>query len=282
MTPVELCATLKKVFAGEDADLLAALADAVTEHDEREAPTPTELVTHLTTRPRPTVLHATHDDRSLAMLIEYVDGVTGLNALESWFFAFDGDRVARVTGVRGRRFPIKAEFAHRAVNPYLAGFGLRAARVDDVAVVRQAAAAVFSYLTREEPFEIEHALLNDDLVYIPICWIGCAGFLVERASWNPILLGSAMVLEVHVWAYYRGFADGQTPAACRNDLIITSIHDREATRRVLRRVVRSADLERLPLRVSNVDLYFLRSDFWKAELKGAFTFRIEPPSVDDE
>lgn len=282
MTPGDLHTLLTKVFAGESADLLAALTEAVTESDEAVALTPSALAEHLTALPRPEVLHAMHDDRSLAMLLEFVDDVTGLNALESWFFTFDGECVVRATGVRGRRFPMRAELTHRVVDPYLAGFDLRAPRLDDLEVVRRAAAAVFAYLEREEPFEFDRALLNDDLVYIPIGWIGCIGFLVERSSGSAILLGSGIGLNVHVWAYYRGFADGEDSASRRNDLIITSICDPHATRRVLRRIVRSADLDRLPLRVCDVDLYFLRNDLWKAELKGAFTFRIEPPSVETE
>ena len=100
----------------------------------------------------------------------------------------------------------------------------------------------------EATFERSDALLNDEIVYVPYGWIGCVGFIVTRSTWTPVLLGSGIPVHVHVWAHYRGFANGETGADRPNDLVITAIKDRNAAQRTLRRVGNVPELDELPFR----------------------------------
>ena len=276
MTPSELLQRLKAMLAGERTGFLEAFRDGALASDGSASLTPQEIVDHLA--PLEAVLvHATCDDASLTTVIEAVDEVTGSSLRESWTFVIEAGFVQKTIVCRGGPLiQARPALAYRQVEPYLAGFDLRYPEPADEAVLRRAADVVSKREGREAVFEHADVLLNEDIVYVPYTWIGCVGFLVDRATWTPVLLGSGIPLRVHVWARYRGFADGDTSAERLNDLVVTAVNNRAATRQALARLRNLPDLDRLPFRLRNIDLYFSREALWKAELKGDFRFQVEP------
>lgn len=131
---------------------------------------------------------------------------------------------------------------------------------------------------------VDDLLANDDLVLVPSRGIGSAGFLVNRTTWHAWELGSGRSPAEHIWAHYKGFADGQTERL--NDIVILHIHDEAATQRFLRDCFTGRfywnDLRPMlrerPARIRDVEWYFLRDDLWRAELFRWFEFRVEPAS----
>jgi hypothetical protein len=155
--------------------------------------------------------------------------------------------------------------------------------------LEQIETSVWRVLESQHEYDRDRILQNDDLVYLPITWIGCVGVLVSKADGRVMALGSPVHVSAHVWAYYRGFADGDTTDERLNDLIILRITDERRTEDVLRRfltfrhivnVVRPG-FQQLPFRITGVDLYFARGVFKEADEQGWFDFEVVPSTRDD-
>ena len=77
------------------------------------------------------------------------------------------------------------------------------------------------------------ALHNVDLSWIPYCFMGSGGFLVERKSNRVIRLDSGFGdIVVYVWAYYKGLLGKQESEGCV-DLRVEAIGDREKARKLI-------------------------------------------------
>jgi hypothetical protein len=241
--------------------------------------TPHEVVDHFMDLTSPRVVHAVCDAAGLSVVVEAVDEVTGLSVREAWSFSLEAGAVTAAHIVCGGSLQqTRRALAHREVEPFLAGFGLRYPEPEDGALIERAAEAVAAHEGHPISFERHDALVNDDLIYVPYGWIGCCGFLVARSTWTATLLGSGIPKRVHVWAYYRGFADGPTSNDRPNDLVILAVRDPRAAQRALKRVGKVPAVDQLPFRFRNVDLYFSREALWRAEIKGDLEFHVEPPS----
>lgn len=280
MRPADLLARLSARFAGEEVDLLGAFApDATVSDGVRDDVTPEEADGELRRLSFPHVLHASHDETSVTLVFRAVDEGREANVFASWSFVLDSGQIRRVIVCS------KSEAITLPVDPRLADFGFRrtarfgADAVADSAAVCRAADVVSASVGREARHDAREVLLNEDLVYIPYGWIGCVGFLVPRSTGSPILLGSGVPRHVHVWAYYRGFADGETSADRPNDLVVIEVREREATARALARVGEVPPDAALPHRFRGVDLYFSREALFRAELRGDFLFRVEPSTA---
>ena len=279
MTPGELLEQLSRLCSGENIRLADAFSPDATGTDGATQLSPAEMVDHLGSLKRPVLLRSTIDRSSVAALIESFYDVSGLTVREAWWFLFSEDRVFRAIVCCGSSFlQVRRDLEYRQVEPYLAGFGLRYPKPDEHSLVQRAVAAVAKDQGLEVTVDPTEALINDEIIYVPYGWIGCAGFRVVRSTWTPILLGSGMPLRVHVWAHYRGFADGPTSADRPNDLVVMSVKDLHAARSALLRIGELPDPLELPFRFQSVDLYFSRPALWEAELKGDLRFRVEPPS----
>jgi hypothetical protein len=156
----------------------------------------------------------------------------------------------------------------------------------EIQSLEQVEIAVWRVISGTHEYDRNRILQNDDLLYLPIRWIGCVGVLVSKADGRVMVLGSGVQLSAHVWAYYRGFADGETSTERLNDLVIVRIADERKTEDVLRcfltfhyivHVVRPG-FRQLPLRITDVDLYFAKGKFKEAEEQGWFDFRVEAPT----
>jgi hypothetical protein len=55
--------------------------------------------------------------------------------------------------------------------------------------------------------------------YLPITWIGCVGVLVDKSSGSAHVLGSAVPLELWLWASNKGFRDP-------SDFVLQAVLDR--------------------------------------------------------
>jgi hypothetical protein len=279
MTPGELLEQLSRLCSGQDCRTGEAFSPEATGTDGATQLSPAEIVAHLRSLKRPAILHSTIDSSSLAALVESFDDVSGLTVRESWWFLFRDTHVVSAIVCCGSSFlQARRDLEYRQVEPYLAGFGLRYPKPDEHALIERAAAAVAETQGADVTVDPTEALLNDEIIYVPYGWIGCVGFLVVRSTWTPILLGSGIPLRVHVWAYYRGFADGETNVDRPNDLLVTMVKDPRAARRALVRVGHLPEPVELPFRFRSVDLYFSREALWEAELKGDLRFQVEPPS----
>lgn len=268
---------LLQLIRGETVDPAAVFAEGATFVAGPTTLTSAQLAERLAAQPGAEVLHAVSDPLGVAVQLEALDEASGLAHREAWMFEVRRGRLVRGSGCAEVLDAPHLTLPARPVEPYLAGFGLRRPELADQAdqaAVQRAVDAVAAHLGRAVRFDPREVMLGDDLVYVPHGWIGCVGFLVPRSGGAPIQLGSGMPLRVHVWAYYRGFADGLTSADRPNDLVITAVRSVEAARRALERVVDHPSFEVLPLRLRSVDLYFSREALWRAELRGDMRFEV--------
>lgn len=83
---------------------------------------------------------------------------------------------------------------------------------------------------------------------------------------------------MHVWAWYRGFADGRTRDLRPNRLTVTVVRDQARLDAVIARLVPAIGVAAVPrgdgLDFTGVDLYFLRGELLAAEDDDAFGFEI--------
>jgi hypothetical protein len=88
----------------------------------------------------------------------------------------------------------------------------------------KAAAAIGDEVSVDEP-----TVHEDRFVHSSVHHIGSAGVLLDRTTGRVYVLGSAHSAEKQIWAIKRGFdLDGE------NRLVITKVHDLEATIQVLK------------------------------------------------
>lgn len=244
-----------------------------------ELETPADVITHLAST-EGSIVHAEVGSTSATVFVDAVDYVTGLSVREAWTFVISDGAVSQIVGCcGGRLIQERQKLAHREVDAYLRGYDLHFVTAAEEPVVALARDVLSTWLGRPVSSDTRDALVNEDLIYIPETWVGCGGFLYDRRAERIILLGSGIPVAVHVWAFYRGFADGETGADRLNDLVITSVRDEAATYRTLRtRLLNPPKLDSLPVRIESIDLYFFREELWKAELRGFFRFDVLPPS----
>lgn len=164
------------------------------------------------------------------------------------------------------------------------GFGPLSRESNEEEVLAKVREAVLRVTGADEPhYNPKQLIANTDLVYVPSHGIGSAGLLVNRVTWQATDLGSAIGPAAHVWAHYKGFAEGA------NDLVILRVADEPETQRVLRDIFSGKyywnlirpKLRELPFRIHEVNLYIARETLWRAELRGWFEFRVEPPTKDE-
>lgn len=82
--------------------------------------------------------------------------------------------------------------------------------------------------------ELDSVTASSDLVYADFPQIGSSGVLLQRSTGRVHLLGSGNSAEAYIWAYYRGF-----DVTGHNRLVITAVHDVEATIEILKRAFRA-------------------------------------------
>ncbi len=95
--------------------------------------------------------------------------------------------------------------------------------------------------------------------YIPYGWIGCAGFIIDKADGYINQLGSCHSLDDCFWAHNRGIKYGYA------DLTITQVNDREGTIDTLMKMGNRAPLNPIPNKSDGNDE---RRTFWTREELG--------------
>jgi hypothetical protein len=80
-------------------------------------------------------------------------------------------------------------------------------------------------------FDATEALEAETWWYVPYAWIGCCGFVVEKATGQVHQMGSNAGLETYLWAQSQGLLWE------RADLVIDAVRDRDVAIRWLQRVV---------------------------------------------
>jgi hypothetical protein len=204
--------------------------------------------------------------------------------------ALPADGVCGICQVRAReeRRVMYARYAVRADDP---------ARVP--MTLEEAAARVAAHLgapvrvgdvREDEIFDARDALEAATWWYVPYFWIGCAGFVVEKATGQVHQMGSNAGLETYLWAQAHGLLWE------RADLVIDEVRDRDAAARWLRRVVSAPSGDHHPLRAPDADeLATMLADppvrfpaqqigLWLPQLRdgveaGAFACHMEPATV---
>ncbi|HRI71001.1 MAG TPA: hypothetical protein PK156_42510, partial [Polyangium sp.] len=135
---------------------------------------------------------------------------------------------------------------------------------------------VYQFDDKEVGYDRHRAVVSDDLFYIPYTWIGCAGYIVERATSTVRTLGSGMGVEAQIWAWYRGVAYD------RNDLEILAVHDLVELESLLREIMGNyrfrtevaPRLAALPCLIKNLRLYPVCERLRRAEINNWFRFQI--------
>ena len=188
------------------------------------------------------ILDSSRSPETASVVFEHVDMRSGALTREAWFLRVRGDRFSRavVCGVpvsSPDKRPLSNAHTPTELELMIDEFGFRPydPATDGDALLSRAHAVVAQELGREPEYAPADVLVNEKLMYFPITWIGCTGFLYRRDNSSAVLLGSAFSPRIHVWAHYRGFAEGKTRDDRRNDLMITEIQDRRRTEDFLRR-----------------------------------------------
>ncbi|GAA3918470.1 hypothetical protein [Litoribacillus peritrichatus] len=140
----------------------------------------------------------------------------------------------------------------------------------------------FEFDPRESGYSIDEVLENNQAYYFPIGWIGCSGHLVVKSNLEVIGFGSYIGPESHIWAYHQGISLEELGKYRRNCISIVSVENKEKTLKVIRRFVEprkvlkeiSPALEKLPVKIKGVDLYFAIADLLEAKYHGWFDYEI--------
>lgn len=166
-------------------------------------------------------LAAVREGDQAALIFDHTDLVLGSTTRHAWAMSLRDGRVHRVetssvalpTPASRRADPAVGSLA------WLNGrFGLHVWRPTDDDDGLSLAAAVDRARTLISPLpelDVDEVLVNADLLVLPIGWIGCSGVLVERATGQVHILGSGFPAATHIWAWYRGFADGKRISTVR-------------------------------------------------------------------
>jgi hypothetical protein len=223
------------------------------------------------------------DDRA-AMMFEALDESTGMGARQLWFVTLAAGRIDRIVGAALERESVPERIDYgRCPNPadhqYLVTHhGFRPAQADERRSVAAAHEALRSVLEAEPEYGTRRVLLNAELIFLPVGWIGCQGALFVRQSGTIELIAGPIPVGVFVWAWYRGFPRGRTANDRRIDLVVTDVRDVGQALRVLGALRASVPAEALrsgitalPLVFSNVDVYFDLPSLWQAEAHGWFS-----------
>jgi hypothetical protein len=142
----------------------------------------------------------------------------------------------------------------------------------------------------EGTFDSRQALEAATWWYVPYSWIGCAGFVVEKATGQVHQMGSNAGLDTYLWAQARGLLWD------RADLVIDAVRDRDAAIRWLRRVVSVPTRDHYPLygpgaeelatMLADLPLRFPAQQIglWLSDLRagieaGAFACHLEPATA---
>jgi hypothetical protein len=239
-----------------------------------------------------TILHMVNSATEASVVFDYLHDGTGMPSRQSWHMVFVDNGISKLTiaseslnVLQSRRWMekhdwIMADFGFTEFDPSR----------DSRELLKLADLALEKELGRPPEYKSSEVLINEDLLYFPIGWVGCAGFLVDRKTFEAHLLGSGLPVVTHVWAHYRGFAKGRTGDERRNDLVITSVHSMKATCDLLRNIFGGGTyfketlrpgLDALPLRINDIDLYSYTDELRIAELRGWFRFEVTPPTTDE-
>jgi hypothetical protein len=142
----------------------------------------------------------------------------------------------------------------------------------------------------EGTFDSQEALEAATWWYVPYSWIGCAGFVVEKATGQVHRMGSNAGLDTYLWAQARGLLWE------RADLVIDAVRDRDVAIRWLRRVVcvptsdhhplYGPGAEELATMLADLPLRFRAQQIglWLPDLRagieaGAFACHLEPATA---
>ena len=92
--------------------------------------------------------------------------------------------------------------------------------------------------SREPDFYYEHGSVFEgpNHYYVQHTWIGCAGFLVDKVTFELLRFGSYIDPELHIWAFHEGISLHKT-----NTLTLTQIHDDKAAIDLLARLYRRSE-----------------------------------------
>jgi hypothetical protein len=136
-----------------------------------------------------------------------------------------------------------------------------------------------------DPYDPTRLLEDKAWWYIPIVWIGCGGYIVDKTSGDVNELGSSQSLDDCIWAHQRGIVSSGS------DFIITSVTSSEAALTIVSSFARIADDgRRLRYRKSDAEkaltsipayfprhwLWFAIRDLRRAVVRGEITFECRP------
>ena len=139
-------------------------------------------------------------------------------------------------------------------------------------------------------YDSEELLESADWWYIPMAWIGSAGYIVDKATGDVNSLGSCHNLDDCIWAHQHGIVSSGS------DFTMTSIQSLPVAVAVVSGFARITDdgrciryreqdavkaLETLPAHFQRHSLWFAIRDLRKAADNGDLTFECQPSYLRD-
>ena len=109
------------------------------------------------------------------------------------------------------------------------------------------------------------------------------GHLFSKTNQQIIQFGSYIGAYDHIWAYHEGISLETLGENRKNTLIILDIADVEKLMKVLNRIVAKEylnkeilpNINKLPIRLTDVDLYFIIRDLIEARIYDWYRYEIE-------
>lgn len=243
-------------------------------------------------RPRSPVIVVAFGAETGVVVVEGEDQVTGLWHRVSYVYSASAAFIDRVcitsavipnpsnsdtigSGVYDSHY-LQSVFGFRPYAPSEDQHGMSLNEAEALVSARLGRPLVRRLDEQEVGYDRRGVLASDELFYIPYTWIGCAGYIVERATSTVKPLGSGMGVEEQIWAWYRGIAYDT------NDLEILAVHDLVELENLLREIMGNyrfrtevaPRLATLPCLVEDLRLYPLCERLRRAEINHWFRFRI--------
>lgn len=230
-------------------------------------------------------------DSTGAVVIEGEDEVTGLWYRQSYVYFEKADFIDRVCITSaivpnpsnrrsigyavGDLHYLQSAFGFRPYSPAEAQRGMSLQEAESLVSGHIGRPLVYQFDNEEFEYNRGGILVSDELYYIPYTWIGCAGYIVERATATVVALGSGIAVETQIWAWYRGLTNV-------NDLEILAVHDLAELESLLREVMGNwrfrtevaPRLAVLPCRINDLQLYPVCERLRRAEINNWYRFRV--------
>lgn len=242
-------------------------------------------------RPATPVIIAAFGNGVGAVVVEGEDEITGLWHRVSYVYSANAELIDRVCitsaiipnpsnlatiGSGVDEHYLHSVFGFRPYSPSESQRGMSLADAEALVSATVGRPLVYQFDDEEIAYNRQGALVSDELFYIPYIWIGCAGYVVERAASVVRTLGSGIDVESQIWAWYRGVTHEP------QNLEVMAVHDRVELERLLRELIGNyrfrtevaPRLGSLPCLIEDLQLYRVCEHLRRAEINNWFQFRI--------